>query len=420
MRLSLLALVPLTASLAVTSAPVAATGETCDGRPATIVAQRGRPTRGTEGDDVIVGTEGPDHVDALGGNDVVCGLGGADELRGGSGDDRLSGGLNGRDENWRYLADLIVPGPGDDTIDVGFDPLASAPGPEDQGPGVDWVSWEDSPTGVTIDLATGTAVGEGSDTIVLTPAPMGVVGSPHSDTLTGTDRDEWFDTRAGDDVVVSGGGGDSVITQGGDDRVDAGDGDDWVVVGRGADEVDTGPGADSVWVQRGAAGAQVRTGSGRDRVNMSGSAEIDTGIGRDYVLMVLRPGDRFAIGGGTGRDDLDVVPRGYADARMTWDNARGRVRTSAGLVGRTSGFERLILADGVRWTFLGADFGERVRANAMADAVLMRGGGGADVLWGTENDDVLDGGTGRDVLRGDAGRDLCRAGEVVRGCEPRG
>ena len=60
MRRPLLALVLLTAPLVVASAPVAAAGETCDGRPATIVAVKGQPTRGTEGDDVIVGTEGPD------------------------------------------------------------------------------------------------------------------------------------------------------------------------------------------------------------------------------------------------------------------------------------------------------------------------------------------------------------------------
>ena len=105
---------------------------------------------------------------------------------------------------------------------------------------------------------------------------------------------------------------------------------------------------------------------------------------------------------------------------MTWDNARGRVRTDTALIGRTSGFERLHLHRGAQWRFLGADFGENVRANAQAASVLLRGRGGDDVLTGTLGDDVLDGGTGRDVLRGHRGWDLCLAGEGGRGCESRG
>jgi Ca2+-binding RTX toxin-like protein len=418
MRWRLLALLSLTACLAVTSAPVAEASEACDGRPATIVAQKGRPTYGTEGDDVIVGTDCPDHVDALGGNDVVCGLGGADELRGGEGDDRLFGGLSGRDENGVYQADLVVPGAGDDTVDVGLDPTALTDGQEDNGPGFDSISWEDSPAGVTVDLVAGTAVGEGSDTIVLQPA-IKVVGSAHADSITGSERDELFDTGPGDDVVTSAGGDDSITPRAGDDRIDAGDGDDFLVLGSGADDVDTGAGADFVDLQRGALGSRVLAGTGRDQVLVSAPADIDTGSGRDDLLLVLRPGDRFAVGGGTGRDHIDVVPRGFADGPMTWDNARGRVTAGRKLVGRTSGFERFTLSDGVRWTFLGADHGERVRAYYGAPPVLLRGGGGADVLWGTENDDVLDGGTGRDVLHGSPGRDVCRAGEVLRGCESR-
>ncbi|WP_374454145.1 calcium-binding protein [Nocardioides sp.] len=420
MRRSLLALLPLTASLAVTSAPVAATGEACDGRPATIVAVEGRPTRGTEGDDVIVGTDGPEVVDALGGNDVVCGLGGGDEIHGGAGDDRLFGGLSGRDENGVYQADTVVPGAGDDTIDLGLDPEALTDGPEDNGPGFDSISWAESPAGVTVDLVAGTAVGEGTDTIVLQPATK-VVGSVHADTISGSDRDELFDTGPGDDVVTTVGGDDGVITGSGADRVDTGSGDDSVAIGRGADEVDTGPGADRIEVQRHAAGSTARTGAGRDSILMDGPADIDTGSGHDEWLVVLRPGgDRFAVAGGTGRDDLDVVTRGFADARVTWDNARGRVRTGTGLLGRTSGFERLTLAEGVRWTFVGADVGEHVRASYWASPVVLRGRGGADVLTGTPGDDVLDGGAGRDVLRGASGRDVCRAGEVLRGCESRG
>lgn len=418
MNLALLALVPLTASLAVASSADRAVGESCDGRPATIIAVAGRPTTGTEGDDVIVGTDGPDEVLAQGGNDVVCGLGGADVLRGGAGDDRLFGGLSGRDENGTYLADVLVPGAGDDILDVGLDPEALTTGPEDNGRGFDSISWEDSSTGVTIDLVAGTAVGEGSDTIVVQPA-ISIVGSSHSDTVTGSDRDDLVAGGRGNDVVTTGGGNDSVVGGGGDDRIDTGDADDYVSVGSGADDVVTGSGADSVHVRRGAAPTStILTGGGRDDVLMDAAAAVDTGNGRDEWLMVLRRGgEPFDVAGGPGRDRLDVVVRGFTGERVTWDNARGRVTSGAALLGRTSGLERFVLPDRARWTFIGDGSDESVDAYSFAAPVLMLGRGGDDDLSGTNGADVLDGGTGRDVLRGHAGRDVCRAGEDVRRCE---
>ena len=417
MHRALLALLPLTASVAVASTPVAAVGESCGGRAATMVAVEGRPTDGTEGDDVIVGSEGPDVVRAGGGNDVVCGLGGGDELDGGAGDDRLFGGLSGRDENGVYQPDLVVPGPGDDTIDVGLDPEALTQGPEDNGPGFDSISWADSPAGVTVDLVAGTAVGEGSDTIVLHPA-IRVVGSSRSDTVTGSDRDEVIDTGRGDDVVTAAGGSDSVRGGGGDDIVDTGDGDDGVSVGAGADDVDTGAGADDVLVGRGARGATVLTGDGADGILLDAAADVDSGEGRDEWTMTLRRDEqRFRVTGGPGRDEIWVVPGRLRGVPMTWDNARGRVSTDRALFGRTSGFEHLVLADGVAWTFVGSGVGEVVDAYAIASPVVLRGRGGDDRLSGTQDDDVLDGGSGRDVLRGSGGRDTCRGGEDVRGCE---
>lgn len=401
-----------------TSAPVGVAGETCDGRPATILAVGGRRTTGTEGDDVIVGTDGPDVVDALAGNDVVCGLGGADTLSGGAGDDRLFGGLSGRDENGTYLADRVVPGPGDDLIDVGLDPEALTTGPEDNGRGFDPISWEDSPSGVTVDLVAGTAVGEGTDTIVLQPA-ISIVGSSHSDTVMGSDREDLVETGPGDDVIDTAGGNDSVSGGSGDDVVDTGDGDDYVFVGRGADLVTMGAGDDDATIGRTGAPSEVRTGSGRDSVSTESAGVIETGSGNDDLQMVVhRDPASFDIAGGPGRDEIQVITtRSVGDVPVTWDNGRGRVRSGTTLLGRTSGYERLTLGDGVRWTFRGSAADEHVRASYAASAVLLLGRGGNDVLVGTANDDVLDGGPGRDFLRGSPGRDTCRAGEKVRYCE---
>jgi Ca2+-binding RTX toxin-like protein len=417
MRAAVLALLPLTAAFTIASTPGAAVGESCDGRPATIVAAAGRPTTGTEGDDVIVGTDGPDVVDALGGNDVVCGLGGGDTLSGGAGDDRLFGGLSGRDENGTYLADRVVPGAGDDLIDVGLDPEALTTGPEDNGRGFDPISWEGSPSGVTVDLVAGTAVGEGTDTIVLQPA-IGIVGSKHADTVTGSDQEDLVETGPGDDVVDTAGGSDVVSGGSGDDDVDTGDGDDYVFVGRGADVVTTGAGDDGATIGRTGAPSRVWTGGGRDSVLTESAGEIRTGSGNDDLQMSVHPDPvEFDVAGGPGRDEISVITRALGDVPVTWDNGRGRVRSGATSLGRTSGYERLTIDDGVRWTFRGSAADEHIRASYRASAVLLLGRGGDDVLVGTSNDDVLDGGPGRDVLRGSIGRDTCRAGEQVRLCE---
>ena len=68
-----------------------AAGQSCAGRPATIVASA-RRLEGTKGADVIVGVPGRNVIHGRGGADVICGLGGKDSLSGGGGKDRLRGG----------------------------------------------------------------------------------------------------------------------------------------------------------------------------------------------------------------------------------------------------------------------------------------------------------------------------------------
>jgi hypothetical protein len=82
----------------------------CGGRAPTITAVRGRRTRGTRGNDVIIGTAGNDRIDGRGGHDVICAAGGNDRVRGGSGNDRITG---------RTGNDTIIGGTGDDRIKGG-------------------------------------------------------------------------------------------------------------------------------------------------------------------------------------------------------------------------------------------------------------------------------------------------------------
>lgn len=168
---------------------------------------------GTAGNDVISGTEG---------NDVICGLGGRDTLKGLGGDDVLRGG----DGN-----DTLMGGPGDDTLEGGS--------------GMNTVSFYGSPTAVTASLATGTATGEGSDTLLQI---RNLIGSTTSDTLTGSGAANMLRGGAGRDTVRGGTGNDSVVGGGGPDRLFGEDGDDAVDSRDGVngnDTLDGGPGTDT-------------------------------------------------------------------------------------------------------------------------------------------------------------------------------
>ena len=160
---------------------------------------------------MIFGTSGADTIDGAGGNDIICGFASEDHITGGTGDDRLFGGLDRHYEgdDSPYVGDLLVPGPGDDHVDLGvdLDSLKLCDCYTYMTP--DRVSYADSTTGVKVNLTTGLATGEGRDTIV-GDGHFGVIGSAFDDHLVGTDGPNDIEAGAGADTV------------------DAGAGDDWV------------------------------------------------------------------------------------------------------------------------------------------------------------------------------------------------
>ncbi|WP_426247626.1 calcium-binding protein [Nocardioides sp. LHG3406-4] len=433
--------------LASVGAPAQAVGETCDGRAATIVvvlpagAHFTEPMVGTAGDDVIVGSEGDDAIDGAGGNDVVCGLAGADTLVGGAGDDRLFGGADDEyapDDG--YYGDLLVPGAGDDHVDLGT-------GEEriwfwESDLEVDQVSYADAPTGVRVDLAAGTAVGHGTDTIVTgaTGRPIGVIGSAHDDTLLGSSGRDVIDAGAGDDTIMTGDGADVVrpdhpgrTTSGwrmggeapapepqpGDDRVSTGPGSDGVWVLRGADVVRGGADVDRLTSDSPEPGTRLLGGAGKDRLVGSGGSTLLGQSGNDGLDGTVGGAQASTWDGGGGRDSLTVtVPRGEDLVRLLFDVPARRVTgdgtrlASLVRVERFGGYGRIGLA-----TFVGGRTGERFGSSARR--VRAMGGGGSDWLDGTRGAGLLDGGPGRDRLDGNSGRDRCLRGERLQRCEVR-
>ena len=187
----------LAAALLAIPAPKAHAADTsCAGTPATIVGTSGADTiTGTGGADVISGMDGNDTINGLGDRDILCGQDGNDTLRGGDSYDLVRGGAG---------ADVLDPGNEQhDTVDYMF-----------------------SLNPVTIDLNTGTATGQGTDTI---ESYWQVNGSHFDDTLIGTSTDDWFLGLDGDDLIKGNAG------------------DDHVNGGKGADELRGNWGVDAVY-----------------------------------------------------------------------------------------------------------------------------------------------------------------------------
>ncbi len=359
----------------------------CQGVAATIVGTPGADTiNGTAGDDVIVAGAGDDAIDGLGGNDRLCGDAGDDTIRGGTGNDIGFGGsgadsLRGDSGNDTLLGnpgsgstddvgDYLNGGTGNDTLDgwVGDDQLNGGTG-NDQllgMDGTDTVIFATSAAGVVVDLAAGTATGDGTDSVV---QAENAIGSARADKLVGTSGTNVLRGGAGNDRIEGWNGNDTIAGGPGTDTVLGGNGNDTIAGEAGSDRLYGNPGNDTV---RGGDGDdQIDGGTGNDR--LYGEAGVDRIAGADGT---------DTIDGGVGNDVIDAG-----------DDAD----TATGGAGN----------DTVR----GGTGNDTVRGGAGNDSVY--GGTGNDRVFGDSGNDRVFGESGTDVLNGGSGSDSCSGGTGV-------
>ncbi|RHW24451.1 hypothetical protein D0Z08_24335 [Nocardioides immobilis] len=158
--------------------------------------------QGSAFNDSLTGDAGPNRL---------YGHVGADTVRGLDGNDELFGGGN---------VDTLIPGLGDDIVNGG--------------PQVDVVSYAVSPAGVVVNLATGTATGEGADALA---AVEDVTGSPHADTIDGNALVNVLGGVAGADIIRGRGQNDRLFGGLGNDSMRGGPGDDFLQGGENDDQL---------------------------------------------------------------------------------------------------------------------------------------------------------------------------------------
>lgn len=398
---------------------------TCAGKRVTIHGTAGdNVLRGTARADVIDGGGGDDVISGLGGNDTICGGEGADDLRGNAGNDRLYGGINtyyldGMEQPW-HIGDKLRGGAGDDTIVPGVDPRAPDWG-------ADVVLYDTAPRGVSVNLATGTATGDGNDRIVFN-SPAILIGGRYADRLVGTDGRDTISGERGADRIW-GGAGDDTLSPGGDaDQVWAGAGDDWVEDDSGSNRIVGGAGADRL--DTGGAGRNtLEGGDGND--HLENATPCVSGAGDDRLLgqggndtLV----DAYALESTCAVSTLDGGP-GIDWSEVTGERVLGsdqgivlRLAPGGGGVVETEGGQglaSLIAVDGVVPTGLratvhgsssadfviaGRSYYDPATGDFVATPLTFAGNGGDDGVKVDYGPSLVtyDGGEGTDCLKGPA------------------
>jgi Ca2+-binding RTX toxin-like protein len=373
---------------------------------------------GDGNDNLLAGTDGNDSLRGEAGDDTLLGGAGNDTMWGGAGNDSLVGG-DGFDvavfaaATAGLAVDLVAgtaTGEGTDTL-VGMEGVVGGSGNDtflgtaaseffrgaagndsiDGGGGIDTAAWDLTGGGaVLVDLAAGTATGQGSDLLF---GIENLRGGSGNDTLLGDAGTNDIQGRDGNDSIDGGGGDDVLLGENGDDTVIGGGGEDLLGGGAGNDRLDGGityAGApDGLYfdvadfslaggpltVVLGGAGEGTATGAGNDTLvgieGVRGGNSNDTLTGDQFANIIRgNGGDDSMVGG----DGFDIVDYGNAGGAIEVHLGNG---TAIGAAGNDefTGFEMVI------------------------------SGGYDDTLTGSNANDVLRGGNGNDLIDGGAGTD---------------
>jgi Ca2+-binding RTX toxin-like protein len=312
------------------------------------LATDGTIVYGGDGNDRLTGGLGVDGLNGEGGKDTIVGGDGGDTIDAGQGDDTLTGGQGN---------DTMFPGNGNDTVSGGPGPdaleMASIPDGADTvsgGTGQDTADYSTRASSVTVtldDVADDVAPGEGDN---IASDIEGVYTGSGTDTLTGSDGDNYLDGGESQDLIQGGDGDDILVDGAGDDFLFGGNGSDSMYTNQGDDVASGDGGSDTIL-----------TSSVSD-----GADSYDGGSGTDAVVYSSRSGDLTLIISGTHNGEAG---------------------------------ENDIIGSNIETIYGGS--GNDTIVGSLADNQLIGGGG----------NDTIDGGAGKDSISGDTGNDALTAGD---------
>lgn len=303
-------------------------------------------------------TTSNDSIEGGNGNDVLNGMGGDDTIFGGAG------------------ADSIHAGSGNDTIfgDAGADVI-------DGGAGFDILTYEASPSGVTVSNGSGNTGGDAAgDNVTGVDA---LIGSSHGDVIFG----------GGGRVLLFGSTGNDVLfAVGGDDNLFGGADDDELII------PDTA--VQSIAEFHGGSGTDILTIASSEIQDLSANSisgietvNIDADSGGDFS-------PRIKFGSTSGAPFFDTLNlaahSGFAvqvEFRIGSDSFDMSSFTATGFNQPGDGF--IVTGGTGSNTIVGANLGETLNGASGNDSIA--GNAGLDVLIGGAGGDTLDGGAGFDT-----------------------
>lgn len=208
----------------------------------------------------------------LGGNDRLVAIGDySNNMNGGSGNDRIEAGGG---------ADTLTGGSGNDRLDGGT--------------GADLVSFSGVSSNLTINLATGVATGEGTDTLV---SIEDVIGGSKNDTIMGNSSSNEITAGSGDDYVNAGAGDDLIV--GGD-----GAGNDRYIGGAGTDTVKYTSATAAITVDLVKGTATSTAGKDAAKIGTDTLSGIENVIAGNYNDIVKGSAGANVLTGGLGTDSV--------------------------------------------------------------------------------------------------------------------
>lgn len=357
---------------------------------------------GSDDDNLEIGDDSDDDLHGSDDDDTILGGGGDDHIHGGKGDDHLDGGDGDDDTVYFASAKKIVvdlaagtaKGEGKDTL-ANFENVEGTRGS-------DRISGDDDDNDLDGDDGNDKVFGLGGDDIILGGRGNDKLdGGEGNDFVDGDDGNDKLFGQAGDDDLIGGGGNDHLDGGAGNDLLDGGDGNDKLTGGEGDDVIDGGDGNDNIIAGSGL--NTVLAGRGNDKITAGDDADlIEGGDGNDKVFSgggddeiygddgkdVIKAGDgNDYIDGGDGDDNM---AGGAGDDTYVVSSSKDKVVEKAGQGNDT------VITDG---SFSLAKLAnvENIELSGTANSSAT-GNAGNNTLTGNDGANTLTGGAGADVF----------------------